>query len=82
METIKILDVNYYLHEDDTDYFPFLTVPNETVDGSRQWLDGYCVVGQHFEVKDVSYLDQCEEISKDEYIKRTEGYYTPKDYLQ
>ena len=77
-----ILDVKYYLHADDPDYYPFLTIPNETVDGKRNWLDSYCVVGQHSEIKDLNYLEQCAEISKEEYIKRTSGLYTPIDYLQ
>ncbi len=41
----------------------------------------YCSVGQHGEGS-TAYLDECESITKEEYLKATEGFYTPADYLK
>lgn len=49
-------------------------------------LDGhyghYCPVGQHGDLKDISYLNECRKISKEEYLEVSKGYYTPLDYLK
>ena len=45
------------------------------------FLEGYAPVGQHFNLKDEGYLDECEKITKEEYKMLSEGFYTPKDYL-
>lgn len=41
----------------------------------------YAPIGQHGEIKDKKYLDECTEITKEEYIKYSNNFYTPVDYL-
>ena len=65
----------------DDDKFPFLVYENSLVDGSVRWYEAYCVIGQHFELKDVDYLKTCKEITVEEYKAMTEGFYTPIEYL-
>lgn len=43
-------------------------------------LMSYCPIGQHSE-DSIDYIKSCKEISKDEYIKYSNGLYTPEDYL-
>lgn len=45
------------------------------------WIEGYNVLDGHFQLKDASYLSECKEITKDEYVKATSKYRTPKEYL-
>lgn len=54
---------------------------NSTLDGSKEWLEGYNVMDGHFEIKDKKYLLSCEEVTKNQYIEATKGWYTPETYL-
>lgn len=49
--------------------------------GNKKWIEGYNVYDGHFEIKNKKYLDVCEKISKDQYLKATKGWYTPEIYL-
>lgn len=54
------------------------------VNWDKKWGDMvmcYCPIGQHSEAA-VSYVHNCKEITRDEYIKYTDGIYTPADYLE
>jgi len=42
--------------------------------------DCYCPIGQHSNLS-LEYLKDCKEITKAEYIKASDGLYTPKEYL-
>lgn len=42
--------------------------------------DCYCPIGQHGTLS-LEYLKDCKEITKEQYIKTSEGLYTPEDYL-
>jgi len=53
---------------------------NSTVDGKKTWLEGYNVFEGHFEI-DKQYLISCKQITKEEYLQATKGWYTPKEYL-
>lgn len=53
----------------------------ENGNDDKIWLELYCPVGQHSELKDDSYLDVCETITKDEYKQITKGFHTPGEYL-
>lgn len=59
----------------------FVVFENGYEDGSKTWLEGYNVIDGHFELKDNEYLSSCERITKEEYLKETEGLYTPVEYL-
>ena len=72
------IKVRYYTDGDD---YPFVVQENSLIDGSLSWYDCYCVVGQHFELKDPEYLNTCVEIFVKEYKELTEGFYTPDEYL-
>lgn len=61
--------------------FYFVVFENSTIDNSKKWFEGYNVLEGHFELEDKSYLISCEKISKNEYLKATEGMCTPKEYL-
>ncbi len=44
--------------------------------------DYYCPIGQHGTLS-LDYLrNNCKEITKEQYIKTSEGIYTPNDYIQ
>ena len=57
----------------------FLVYENENNRGT--FLEGYAPIGQHINISDVSYLDECTKISKEVYKKISGNYYTPKEYL-
>lgn len=40
----------------------------------------YCPIGQHSNLS-LDYLKDCKEITKEDYLKASEGIYTPKEYL-
>lgn len=41
----------------------------------------YCPVGQHGQGH-ARYLDECSEITKEEYLEASKGLYTPSDYIE
>lgn len=53
---------------------------NEDWDHEGKHKTCYAPIGQHGAI-DPTYLDQCEEITKEEYIQISEGLYTPAEYL-
>lgn len=50
------------------------------IDDKWESVTKYCPVGHHSEM-DRSYLDKCEEITKEEYIKAGGNLDTPSEYL-
>jgi hypothetical protein len=47
----------------------------------REWIEGYNVIDGHFTLRDKNYLISCQEITKEEYMTATKGWYTPNEYL-
>lgn len=47
----------------------------------KNWIEGFNVIDGHFTLKDKKYLISCEMITKEEYLKATNGYSTPEAYL-
>ena len=87
----KLNIIGYYkeskvLHETESRNFNerslfTIVFENNTIDGSKTWLEGFNVVEGHFEMKDKVYLQSCEKITKEQYMEATKGWYTPSDYL-
>lgn len=54
-------------------------------DESRQkgidWVEGYNVIDGHFQLYEGSYLNECDEVTKEDYLEGTKGYKTPELYL-
>lgn len=59
----------------------FVAFENSTIDNSKQWIEGFNVLEGHFELEDRKYLLSCNKITKDEYLKATKGFHTPREYL-
>jgi len=57
----------------------FLVYENANDRGT--FLEGYTPIGQHINISDKAYLDECTKITKDEYKGISKNYYTPKEYL-
>jgi hypothetical protein len=72
---IKLL--GYFVHKDD-ELSPGTVMV--VIDEKQRRLTCYCPIGQHSEM-DRGYFAECIQISKDEYLKASEGDYTPSDYL-
>lgn len=49
---------------------------------NKKWMEGYNVIDGHFVLRDEKYLISCEKITKEEYLKATQGFHTPNEYLQ
>lgn len=49
--------------------------------GDKVWVEGYNVIDGHFQLEDKAYLEECEQITKEEYLEGTKGFYTPEAYL-
>lgn len=47
----------------------------------KKWVEGFNVIDGHFQLIDRKYLNSCKKVTKDEYLKATKGYDTPKTYL-
>ena len=62
-------------------HFYIVVFENNTTDNKRKWLECYNIMEGHEEIKDKEYLSLCKKISKEEYMKATEGWYTPQEYL-
>ena len=60
----------------------FLVIPNTEKDCADDGcIMTYAPIGQHSEAF-ISYLDECIEISKEEYLEISKGIYTPEEYLK
>ena len=44
-------------------------------------IDLYCPIGQHSQLSMEYLKEDCEEITKEEYIKTSGNLYTPKEYI-
>lgn len=53
---------------------------DEAWDSQGKYKTCYAPIGQHGAI-DPSYLDDCCEITREEYIKESQGLYTPEEYL-
>ncbi|PED16466.1 hypothetical protein CON01_01035 [Bacillus thuringiensis] len=49
---------------------------------NKKWIEGYNVIDGHFVLRDEKYLISCEKITKEEYLRATQGFHTPKEYIQ
>lgn len=58
----------------------YMVVIGETFSPTAD-LTVYSPIGQHRGATS-SYIAECVEITKEEYIKETEGFYTPSEYLK
>ena len=73
--------VGYFVDIDgDKDYAGDVFVVTDQIIDHRGNIGIYCPIGQHSSASQ-SYIDKCETITREEYIKASEGYYTPKEYL-
>lgn len=72
------MDILGYYKDGDSD-LSFRTV-FIAIDEGNENLTYYAPVGQHVE-GGRSYLNECTEITKEEYLEASEGFYTPSDYL-
>lgn len=62
-----------------SDVFVYIEEPWNDYSGE---MTCYCPIGQHGECS-VDYVkNDCKEIKKEQYIKVSEGLYTPKEYLK
>jgi hypothetical protein len=70
--------LGYYVHKEDE-----LTPVNVMVviDEGYKRLTCYTPIGQHSEM-DRGYFNECNQITKDQYLTVSEGIYTPEEYLQ
>jgi hypothetical protein len=41
----------------------------------------YSPIGQHSQLKDIGYLNECTEITRDKYLEVSSHLYTPREYL-
>lgn len=64
----------------------FVAYENEknysSYDTERKWVEGFNVIDGHFQLKDKGYLEECERITKEQYVEATKNYKTPEIYLK
>lgn len=80
MNDTKLNIVGYFVHEDDKGLLDGASVMAVIDDERKGWFTCYCPIGQH-SLMSAEYLNECNEITKDDYLKASEGIYTPEDYL-
>lgn len=72
--------LGYFAHEKDIDDLSANNVMVVIDEGEKGRLTYYCPIGQHsWFYKE--YLNECVEISKEDYKKVSKLFYTPEDYL-
>lgn len=79
MSEVKIIGYFVDTHGDKNYAGDVFVAIDEVADHNGN-LTIYCPIGQH-SAGSSQYIDECEEITKEEYIQASKGYYTPQEYL-
>ena len=78
--TVKIIG-NFVDKDGDKTYAGDVFVALDQVENSRGDLAIYTPTFAHCTASP-GYIEECEKITKEEYLAASKGYYTPEDYLK